>query len=100
MKRIFIASTAAIIVSFVALPAQAFTKWSTFEYKGYTVKARYIDGKLRHLDAVNPATGEAFSGHVGASGVAVIRNGAETLRINITEAEERLNSRQDLAEVQ
>ncbi|MGD1954734.1 MAG: hypothetical protein ACFBZ9_05750, partial [Sphingomonadales bacterium] len=68
MKKLF--ATATACVALLAAPAQAFTTWSNFEIDGYDVTARYHDGDLRYITAVNEETGDTFSARVGYNGVA------------------------------
>ncbi|MEM7570023.1 MAG: hypothetical protein AAF337_09525 [Pseudomonadota bacterium] len=103
MKKFASIILSAGIALIAAAPAQAFTKWSTFEYQGYTVNARYQGGALRYIHAVNAQTGEEFRGHVAASGVAILKVDGETVRISLDDAERRVKNRmeiRDLAQVQ
>ncbi|MEO0411544.1 MAG: hypothetical protein AAF221_06870 [Pseudomonadota bacterium] len=102
MKKFFVACAISGMAFIATAPAQAFTSWSKFEYQGFEVKARYLDGSLRHITAVNPSTGQTFSGHVSKSGIAYIKAGSETLQIDIADAEKRFDTRgrQTLAQAQ
>lgn len=102
MKKLIAACAVSGMALFATAPVQAFTNWSSFEYNGFEVKARYLDGSLRHISGVNPATGDTFSGHVSKSGIAYIKMGNETLEIDIADAEKRFDTRsiQTLAQVQ
>lgn len=103
MKKI-ITSAIVTVAAFtvVTSPASANTTWKTFEAEGHTVKARYQHGELRHIKAVNKATGEVYSGRISSDGIAYInRPDASVARIDINAAEKRLNSTttmQDLAQ--
>ncbi|MEM9287636.1 MAG: hypothetical protein AAGA36_04810 [Pseudomonadota bacterium] len=88
MKKLF--ATATACVALLAAPAQAFTTWSNFEIDGYDVTARYHDGDLRYITAVNEETGDAFSARVGYNGVATVKRGGQVVRIDLDAAEERL----------
>jgi hypothetical protein len=81
-----------------ASSASAFTTWSTFEKAGYTVKARYDDGALRQINAVNAQTGDVFKGFVSRSGIAVIEtaNGVQRINLNDLDSDNRTTV-QDLA---
>lgn len=99
MKTFFSAAiVAATTLIAGASSASAFTSWSTFEQAGYVVKARYDDGALRQIKAVNQETGDEFKGFVSRSGVAVIETANGVQRINLNELDgDNRTTVQDLA---
>jgi len=83
--------------------AAAFTSWSTFEYKGYEVTARYNDGQLRHIKAANAESGDVFAGRVTTSGIAIIESKDGVRRYDVDALVDRFEGRttiQDLAQAQ
>ncbi|MEM6683101.1 MAG: hypothetical protein AAF607_12765 [Pseudomonadota bacterium] len=100
MKTFFSSLVGGAILAVVATTAaSAFTTWDTFEYNGYSVKARYADGELRYIKAKNETTGDKFSGRVSVGGIAVIDTVDGKRRFDINVLEARLKSRTELRDL-
>lgn len=100
--KLLLSAAAIAVTSLVigASSAAAFSTWSNFESNGFHVKARYDNGQLRHINAVNDETGEEFKGFVTSSGIAVVQSAGTVQRIDLNALQNRLENRttlQDLA---